>query len=96
MNAISDTFPPLLIDGDDCERFLPMEIEICETAGSFISQGHPESGRLSQAFHGVVLANELLGAHTGESPEDECLHLCAEQLKCHFLSILHDLTDVAY
>jgi len=41
----------------------------------------------------VVLANELLWAHEGDSLEDECLHLAAEQLKCWHLCKIESIIN---
>lgn len=80
---------PILTDSERCEALLPRETEICEKAGSLLEQaGRTAPACLSQCLNAIVLTNELLWAHTGESPADESLHLCAEQLKCWFLDKL--------
>jgi len=88
---ITDTHPPILIEADECERLLPLETAICDTAGTLLQQSHSDSAAINQHLNAIVLANELLWAHEGESPADECLHLCAEQLKAHHLYHLETL-----
>ncbi len=84
---------PTLIDAERCEELLPRETEICEKAGSLLQQaGRTAPACLNQCLNALVLANELLWAHESESPADETLHLCAEQLKCWFLDKLDKIT----
>jgi hypothetical protein len=87
---ITDTFPPIIIDADSCERLLVLETALCEASGSLLSQGL-DLPELNGHLNALVLSNELLWAHEGDNPADECLHLCAEQLKCFHLSQIERL-----
>lgn len=87
---ITDTYPEILIDADECERLLPLETELCETAGSLLGQ-NADLPELNLHLNALVLTNELLWAHEGDKPDDESLHLCAEQLKCFHLAKIEQL-----
>jgi len=78
--------PPTLIPRDDCDRLLLLETDLCETAGSLLSQGYAEEYELNHALNGVVLANTLLWEHQSSRISDEEPHHAAEQLKCYFLA----------
>ena len=93
MNRITQSFPPVVVTAEDCERLLPLETELCEAAGSLLSQGLA-CLELNDALNLLLMTNELLWAHEGASLADECLHLCAEQIKCHQLAQIEKLLAV--
>ena len=81
---------PSLASPGSTAMLLQNEVEICETAGSLMSQGY-NIPAINYHLNAVVLCNELLWAHESGSPADKPLNHAATQLKVSFLAILEYL-----
>jgi len=78
---------------NEVERLLPIETSICDMARTILEIGGGNCWDVQQNLLLVAMANELLCAHEAKNPADECLHFCAEQLKCYHLHALDAATN---